>query len=587
MMELKLPVWLDDTWVRNAALAAAAAGTLSVLWRLSSSRRPLILADGKECVKDVADFPGPPLSGDNSLMSWKDELLSGDGKACTFPLRWYEQFGGGKYVKFLSAAWPWWLKPFISVPPLVFCYDCKIARTLLVDGQQNYLPGHFFKRSDMAANATETGFGRGSVISLRGPEWSAKRRILTPHFQLKVLYDSALPYIQRCAEKIRAECEAAAKTETGLLRIDPVFTSATMNVIMYLLFEEDVEYDTVTIQNGLNGILRYLAWTHSTPFVQRTLGWWQAQRRLGAARDTVNSVLADRVRATMTAARQGPAEAIRGRGIVGLLAASGKYTEDEIMAECRLLLTAGYDTTAHTLSFTVGMLAHDQATQEEARREARELMPKGPTKASLQSLEAGLINASFQEALRLFPVAPNVSGEVVHDLSVDGVRIRKGTLVQFPTFTINRTNPSIASPEDFRPSRWLTKLGSEAGAKLKEREEMGENEKEDISRAAAREEEPEKEDISFTLLSFSVGAHQCLGRQLAYLEARAFLGTILKDFELSPPPPEFWPEGSAGRRDTGLAGSEKVPIPSRVQWKEATLLRPLEGMPLIVRRKAN
>ncbi|KAM5540661.1 hypothetical protein V8D89_005692 [Ganoderma adspersum] len=220
------------------------------------------------------------------------------------------------------------------------------------------------------------------------------------------------------------------------------------------------------------------------------------------------------------------------RSIIGLLIkaedanSSLQMSQEEIMAQMKVLILAGYETTSISLTWALIELSRKPETQERLREELKQEFPNAdPTWEQLTN-GSGLpyLDAVVHEILRLH--APlNVTTRVaakddVIPLSaplrlptgelVDSVTITEGQEVTVPISCMN-TAAAYWGPDarEFRPERWL----SEDGLPKKAQEVQGHRH----------------------LLTFVDGHRMCLGRGFALAEFKAVLGVLIKNYRFELP----------------------------------------------------
>lgn len=173
-----------------------------------------------------------------------------------------------------------------------------------------------------------------------------------------------------------------------------------------------------------------------------------------------------------------------------------KYLRDVVMN----FIIAGRDTTAQALSWAVYMLAQHPEVEARMLAEVEELFPAGtvPSQAAIKSLK--YTRAVVLETLRLWPSVPKDSKQAVaDDVLPDGTKIRAGWLVIYVPFVMGR-DESIWGKDagEFKPTRFL-----------------------DVS-------EPDPYEYPV----FNAGDRQCLGKNMALLEAVMALACIYRRFHL-------------------------------------------------------
>ncbi|KAK7065004.1 cytochrome P450 [Favolaschia claudopus] len=200
---------------------------------------------------------------------------------------------------------------------------------------------------------------------------------------------------------------------------------------------------------------------------------------------------------------------------------SPTFSERDIVDQTSLLLVAGQDTTANTLTFGFIELARNVDFQEQLRSEIHASLGSGDAKLTYDSMP--LLNAFIKEVLRMYPavaVSDRLATEdVVLPLSepiitsqgtqISEIPILKGQVVYMGTAQYQRSE-SRWGPDanEFNPSRWLKEGGALNG--------------EGVSSYA-------------NLLSFFGGSRICLGWRFALLEMQVFICELVAQFHFSVP----------------------------------------------------
>jgi cytochrome P450 len=180
--------------------------------------------------------------------------------------------------------------------------------------------------------------------------------------------------------------------------------------------------------------------------------------------------------------------------------AAPEYSDLDVTGNVFTMLFAGEDTTANTLAWAIAILAVNPQAQARLAAEADAVLGDDRTPRTAEAADAMRFGeAVFREAARLKSVAPIIFVEPNADTTVAGVELPAGTRVAALTRQAGRPE-KVAR---FDPDRWLTD---------------GENP---------------------VFLSFGAGPRFCPGRNLAFLEAKAALATLARNFtwQLAGPPP--------------------------------------------------
>ncbi|KAF8162437.1 cytochrome P450 [Mycena galopus ATCC 62051] len=203
-------------------------------------------------------------------------------------------------------------------------------------------------------------------------------------------------------------------------------------------------------------------------------------------------------------------------------------TDDELLSNSFAFLLAGHETTAHSLSFAVALLALYPEAQHKIYEEARTLWPDGaPTVASVSSYKESMPRlpytlATFHETLRLCPDVVRLAKTVHADATIQAHRftistkdeidniqeisvpIKAGSIVMVDILGLHM-NPMYWGPDvaSFRPERFI------------------DTESYRWPRDA--------------FLAFSGGARNCIGQRFALTESVCLLASLVRGYEISVP----------------------------------------------------
>ncbi|KAF3764968.1 cytochrome P450 [Cryphonectria parasitica EP155] len=188
---------------------------------------------------------------------------------------------------------------------------------------------------------------------------------------------------------------------------------------------------------------------------------------------------------------------------------------DVAVAQLKIFIFAGHDTTASTLSFAYSRLYSDPAALEKIRAEHDEVLGFDPSQAfSRLSENPNLLNsmpytqAVVKEILRLYPPAatartgdPNIT---LTNPDTGKVYPTDGFLMLSASTATHQHSDYWARADEFLPERWLVGEGNPL--------------------------HPRKN----AWRPFELGPRNCIGQELAQLELRAILAMTLRDLDLEP-----------------------------------------------------
>ncbi|KAK2814459.1 hypothetical protein FQN49_008179, partial [Arthroderma sp. PD_2] len=204
------------------------------------------------------------------------------------------------------------------------------------------------------------------------------------------------------------------------------------------------------------------------------------------------------------------------------------FTDDELAANATILLLAGSETTATTLTSTTFYLLKNPLVYQRLVQEIRSRFKeeKDIVMSELDSLP--YLVAVITEGMRIHPPVPAIMSRVVPEggRSICGRWMPENTVVSISQFAAYRSECHFASPDEFIPERWLS--------------------------------DPRFNDDTREIFQpFSVGPRNCIGQGMAKVELRLVLARILWNFDL-----ELSPESMNWTDNQSIYGL----------WKKAPLM---------------
>lgn len=276
----------------------------------------------------------------------------------------------------------------------------------------------------------------------------------------------------------------------------------------------------------------------------------QFDRGLAAGPKTINQLA---IKAYRTETKQEPAV---GSAVGKAPRIDARFMEIAI-AQLKIFIFAGHDTTASTLAFAYSRLYSDSAVLAKLRAEHDEVLGSDPSQALARLTEnPNLLNqmpysaAVIKETLRLYPPAATVrQGELMLTHPDTGkVYPLTGFTAWSTSWVTHRLPKYFERPMEFLPERWL-----------------------------AREGEPLHPPKN-AYRPFELGPRNCIGQELAHLEMRAILAMTVRDLDFEPAysadAPEVWGEKAYQSMGFGdITGHVKSGFPVRVYERTATAAR--------------
>jgi retinoid hydroxylase len=177
-----------------------------------------------------------------------------------------------------------------------------------------------------------------------------------------------------------------------------------------------------------------------------------------------------------------------------------QLTDDQLIAQTKLLIFAGYDTTAGTLAWMLAELLRHPELMERVRAEVRADERDAPI--TFEDLkQKPMLDAIIKETLRLHPQSAFVLRSAKEAFEFNGISIPAHMQVMMaPVFT-HRMPDYFAEPERFDPDRFL----------------------------APREEDSK---TPYAWIGFGGGPRICLGEGIARIEIKAMFTRLMRRFDL-------------------------------------------------------
>ncbi|MBW3598134.1 MAG: cytochrome P450 [Planctomycetes bacterium] len=175
-------------------------------------------------------------------------------------------------------------------------------------------------------------------------------------------------------------------------------------------------------------------------------------------------------------------------------AAGDGLTDEELIGQAALLFSAAHLTTAHSLTWTLFLLAQHPS---QGRRLSEELT-SDCARPALHPVESdSFLDRVIKESLRILPGSAYVQRVAMKPVSLGPFRLSRGTVVVFSQFMTHHMPTLYEQPERFHPDRWLSLRPS-----------------------------------PYAYLPFGAGARRCMGGPLAEMIMKLVAPAIWRRFRL-------------------------------------------------------
>jgi cytochrome P450 len=177
--------------------------------------------------------------------------------------------------------------------------------------------------------------------------------------------------------------------------------------------------------------------------------------------------------------------------------ADGKLSDEQLVGHTALLFGAAHLTTAHTLCWTLFLLAQHPSIMQALWEEiSTKVAGDSPSLEEVPRLE--VMDRVLKESMRILPASGYSQRMCAEDLQLGPFRLTRGTVIVFSQFITHHMAELYPEPETFNPDRWLTITPS-----------------------------------PYAYLPFGAGSRMCIGALLSMMTLKTALPTILKRYRLS------------------------------------------------------
>ncbi|KAF8548313.1 cytochrome P450 [Imleria badia] len=396
-----------------------------------------------------------------------------------------------------------------------------------------------YVRTPFAKKFFEHAFGRG-LFWADGESHRRQRKSLTLAFSIAAIRNLT-PIFNDSAHKAKGAWNALIESsgeDNAIIDVQNWMNYISLDTIGLACFSHDFGalegkhssvteiFDTFssstpasTLNIGLGLLALAFPFLVQVPTPRARLIW-----KLNRAMEEISNTLLARTKKELDLGAVGDKEE---KSVIGLLIkGSGAESEfqlsqEEVLAQMKVLLIAGYETTSISMTWALIELSQHPDIQTKLRNE---LLEHG-SDPTYDQLANGLpyLDAVVHEILRIHSPGLEATRVAAEDdiipfsepvrtksgQLVDNLSITKGTVVTIPLASVNRSTVIWGDDaKDFKPSRWLEDDDGHNGIPTKAREVQGHRH----------------------LLTFSDGPRNCLGKNFAVTEFKAVLSVLVKNF---------------------------------------------------------
>jgi cytochrome P450 len=395
--------------------------------------------------------------------------------------------------------------------------DPAAIRRVLADNRDNYPKDGFQKR--MLAVLSN------GLLTAEDVQWRVQRRALTPVLALRNVR-SFVPVMMRTVGDL---VERWRSREGEVMDVADEVTDLTLAVLERTIFSDGMAGSSRELRSAMRIYFDSLGRIDpfdllNLPDVVPRFGRLRTRAAVRLFHQAVDEMIAMRGRRKRAI---GPPHDLLTLMLNARDPETGRpLSAEEIRANVITFMSAGHESTANAIAWTLFLLSQSSAWRERVAAEAaREL--DGPD----ETLPDRLVEtrAVVEEALRLYPPLAAISRVARSGDELAGTPIRRGAMIVIAPYVLHRHRLLWKEPELFDPARFLPPVRAR------------------IDR--------------YVYMPFGAGPRGCIGSIFALQEAVTVVAAIIRAFELNVAP-----------------GHDVWPL-------HRITLRPRRGLPMIVRQR--
>ena len=358
-------------------------------------------------------------------------------------------------------------------------------------GEVFHDPSKSFAKNPLDRRIMARLLGNGIIVA-PDEDWRWQRRIVAPMFTPTALAHT-VPIIADAANTVLERWSAASE---GTVRdIGCAMVDLTFDIIQRTMLSDGRDIDANVIKQAIGQYLSPIKWEIAYDFLG--IPSWaphSGSRQMDRAARIARAEIAALVRTRRQSGK--PGKDLLGRLILAKDGESSALVSDEQIVDNLLtFLTAGHETTARALTWSLYLAASMPQWQDRLVREIMDV-------AGSEEITVGQVDQLFhmrrfiQEAMRLFPSAPVISRITRRPVKLGGYSLPGGARILVPIYVVHRHRRLWDRPDTFDPNRFT--------------------------------EEAQAARPRYSYMPFGAGPRVCIGASFAMIEAIVILATLIR-----------------------------------------------------------
>ncbi len=366
--------------------------------------------------------------------------------------------------------------------------DLDIIQHILQKNHNNYY------KSPLQSKELAAYVGKG-LLTNNGPDWLRQRRMIQPLFSKQK--------VNSIAEIMESEFARVFGQEIineERINLSHLSAMLTFHIVAKSIFSDGIGHEEIVrMRDHVERVQKMLILQVRQPYKKWFYTWSgmikKHHRLAQEAKDLIHGLIVTRSKASSP----------KKNDILQFMLDSryedtGKpMSEQQLIDELLILIVAGHETTAHSLTWTVYLLNHHPEILADV---LTEINYKNTSYFDYFNPDS-LLLATIKESMRLYPPAWVIDRVGLDDDELETVTIPKDTILMNFVYGLHHNSNYWENPEQFFPKRFISNPRPEA------------------------------------YFPFGAGPRLCIGNHFALLELVVVLVNLLKNYELPSTPLSF------------------------------------------------
>lgn len=367
---------------------------------------------------------------------------------------------------------------------IVFTRNPKLIKHILQGRHKKY------HKSPLQTVDLAKYIGHG-ILTSNGEHWRIHRRMVQPAFHKKKL----LGLLDTMQKAILKELKRIKPNE--LQDVFPLMGDLAFQVVAKSLFSRnDIQEEMKKLQEITETNQKMLIREMRQPYLK----WWFSLSGLikkhleltEVGRNILNGIIDERIQS------RGEKDDLLDMLLKARYEDNTPMSRQQLIDEVLILFTAGHETTANALSFTLFLLAKNKKAQKKVFEEVARLdLEHGDIMENISQLK--YTKQCIEEGMRLYPPAYIIDRIAIEEDEFEGAIIPKNTMILMSVYELHRYSDFWESPDGFIPERF------------------------DVEN---------KKDLQDFYYPFGAGPRMCVGNNFAMYEMVLTVAEIIKKYNL-------------------------------------------------------